>query len=105
MFYQSITTFGFRIGEAIKRTVAFREFKFMVQIALFLITKGFTVADEKLKIARVRLVHMRIINFVHDAVAQREPKPAACMISGAETVFGAGCPARCDAGCAEGGVI
>ena len=74
----------------------------MVQVALFLVAKRFPVADEELKIARVRLVDGRVVDFVDDAVAEREPDPAARMIGGAQTFLGAGGPARLDSGCAEG---
>jgi hypothetical protein len=76
-------------------------FNLVVQITFFLVAKCFAVADEKLKIARVRLIHMWIINFVHDAVTQREPQAAARVISRAETLFGAGGPAWFDSGRAE----
>jgi hypothetical protein len=52
----------------------------MIQVALFLVAKGFAVADEKLKVARVRLIDVRIINFINDAMAQREPDTATGMI-------------------------
>src|SRR5881392_69862 len=42
--------------------------------------KRFSVAYEKLKVARVRLIDMRIVNLVHNAVTQREPNAAAGMI-------------------------
>src|SRR5664280_912904 len=102
MLDQPVTTIAFRIGQAIERAVALRVFKLMFQIALFLMAEGLAVTDEKLKIARVRLIHMRIINLIHDAVAQCEPEPAARMISRAQTFLGAGCPARFDAGRAKG---
>ena len=73
----------------------------MVQVALFLVAKRFPVGDEKLEIARVRLVHARVVDFVDDAMAEREPDPAARMISGAQAFFGAGGPAGFDSGRAE----
>jgi hypothetical protein len=45
----------------------------MIEVALFLVTKRFSVADKKLKVARVRLIDVWIINLVHDAVTEREP--------------------------------
>ena len=44
-------------------------------------------ADRR-EIACVRLVDGRVVNFVHDAVAERQPEPAARLISGAESFFG-----------------
>jgi hypothetical protein len=74
----------------------------MIEITFLFVAKSFTVADEKLKIARIRLVHVRIINLVHDAVAQGKPKPATRMIRGAETFLGAGGPAGLNARSAKG---
>jgi hypothetical protein len=101
VFYEPVASSAFRIREAIQETVAFRVFDPVIQIALFLVAKGFPVADKELKIACVWLVDGRVVNFVHDAVAQREPEPAAHVISGAETFFGAGCPTWLDTGGAE----
>src|SRR6185437_9849568 len=92
----------FRIGEPVERTISFRVFDLVIQVSLFLVTKRFTVADQELKIARVRLVNGGVINLVDDAVAQREPDPTTRMISGAKTLLGAGCPTRRDTGRAEG---
>ena len=101
VFDEPVASIAFRIGEAVEKTVAFRVFDPVIQVALFLVAKCFPVADEELKIARVRLVDGRVVDFVDDAVAEREPEPATCMISGAETFLGAGRPAWLDSGCAE----
>ena len=98
---QPVAPVGFRIGEPVEKTIAFRVFDPVIQVALFLVAKRFPVADEKLKIARVRLVNGRVVDFVDDAMAEREPDPAARMISGAQAFLGAGGPAGLDSGCAE----
>ena len=49
--------------------------------------KRFAVADEKLKVPRVRSIDMRIINLVHDAVTQREPDAATGVIGRANAFF------------------
>ena len=56
VLYQPVAPVGFLIGEAVENTIPFRIFNPVVQVALFLVTKRFTVADQELKIARVRLV-------------------------------------------------
>ena len=103
VFYEPVASVAFRIGEAVEKTVAFRVFDPVIQIALFFVAKRLPVADQELKIACVWLVDGRVVNFVDDAVAKREPEPAARMISGAETFFGAGRPTWLDTGCAECG--
>ena len=75
----------------------------MIQIAFFLMTKSLAIADEKLKITRVWLVDGWIVDFVQDAMAEREPKTAARVVGGAETVFCAGGPSGLETGRAEGG--
>ena len=59
-------------------------------------TEAFTVADEKLEVARVWLIDMRIINLIDDAVAEREPETATGMIRRAHAFFRARSPARFD---------
>ena len=103
VFDQPVASAPLRIGEPIKWTVTFRVFDPMIEVSLFLVTECFPVADQELKIARVWLINGGVIDFVDDAVAQREPDPATGMISGAETLLGAGCPTRRDTGRAEGG--
>src|SRR5438270_8139668 len=67
--------------------------------------KCFAVRDQKLEIARIGLIGMRIVNFINDAVAQREPKPATGVIRCAQPFLGAGCPARLDSRRAKGQCI
>ena len=99
---QPVTSAAFRIGEPVERTVPFRVFDPVIQVSLFLVAKCFPVTDQELKIARVRLVNGGVINFVDDAVAQREPDSTTRMIGSAKTFLGAGCPTRRDTGRAEG---
>ena len=98
---EPVAPVALRIGEAVEKTIAFRVFDPVIQVALFLVAKCFAVADQKLKIARVGLVDVRVIDLVDDAVAEREPDPAARMISGAEAFLGAGRPARLNSGRAK----
>jgi len=70
-----------------------------VEVALFLVAKRFPVADKKLKVARVRLIDVWIINLVQDAVAQREPDAATGVIGCAHAFFGARSPSRFDSRC------
>src|ERR1017187_2869752 len=102
MLDQAVAPVGFRIGEAIENTIPLRVFYPVIQVALFLVAKRFPVADEKLKIPRVRLVHGRVVDFVDDAVTEGEPDPAARVIGDRKSFFGTGSPAGLDSGCAEG---
>ena len=68
----------------------------MGKVALFLVAKRFSIADEKLKVSRVGLVDVRIVNLVDDAVTQREPNAATGMIGCPHAFFGARSPARFD---------
>ena len=71
----------------------------MEQIALFLVAKCLAVADQKFKIACIRLIDPRKINFINDAMAEGEPEAAASGICGPKTFLGAGRPTRLNSGC------
>src|SRR6266542_6527623 len=96
VFYDTITAARLRICEAIKEAIARRILDHMIEVAFFFVAKTFTVADEKLKVPRIRFIDMRIINFVHDSVTEREPDTATCMISRADAFFGTRSPTWLD---------
>ena len=73
----------------------------MLQIAPFLMAEAFPVGNQKLKIARIRTIDIRIIDLVDDAVAQRKPNAAASVVRGADPLFGGTRPARFSAWRAE----
>jgi hypothetical protein len=56
--------------------------------------KRFSVAYEKLKVARVRLIDVPIINLVYDPMTQREPNAATGVIGRAHAFFRAGSSGR-----------
>ena len=87
MFDQPVAAVRLRIRQAIEETIALRIFDLVIQVALFLVAKRFAVADEKLKVARVGLIDVRIVNFIDDAVAERKPEPATGMIGRAHALF------------------
>src|SRR5215469_10765667 len=70
----------------------------MEQVALFLMAKCLAVGDEKFKIARIRLIDPRKINFINDAMTEGEPEAAACGICGPKTFLCAGGPTRLNSG-------
>ncbi len=80
-------------------------FKLMDQIAALLVEKRLTVGDEELHVANLRAVDGGVIDFVEDAVGDSEPDFAGRGVGGADGVFGAGGPARLEAGRAKGGAI
>src|SRR2546427_9242665 len=96
VFCQLVAALWFRIGEPIERAIALRVFDQVIQVALFLVAKRFTITDEKLKVARVRLIDAWIVNLIDDAVAEREPEAATGMIGRADAFFRARSPARLD---------
>lgn len=101
MLGQPVAPRAIRIGQPVKGTVALRVLNSMFQVSLFLMTERFAIANEQLKIACVRLVNVWIIDFVDNAVAEREPEATACVVRGAKTFLSARCPTRSDAGCTE----
>ena len=70
----------------------------MKQISLFLVAKCLAVADEKFKIACIRLIDPRKINFINDAMAEGEPEGAASGICSPKTFLCAGRPTRLNSG-------
>src|SRR6266536_6282859 len=101
MFYEAIAAARFRIRKAVKKAIALGVIDRVIQVAFFLVAKRFAVSYEKLKVACVRLIDMRIINLVQDAVAQSKPNAATGMISSTHAFFGARSPARLDSRCAK----
>ena len=69
IFYDAIAAARLRIRQAVKKAITLRVIDRMNQVAFFLVAKRFAVAYEKLKVACVRLIDMRIVNLVYDAVA------------------------------------
>ncbi len=96
VFYEPVATVGLRIRQPVKEAIAFRVFDQVIQVALFLVAERFTIANEKLKVARVRLIDTWIVNLIDDAVTEREPQAATGMIGRADTFFRARSPARLD---------
>jgi hypothetical protein len=66
----------------------------VIQVAFFFVAKRLAVADEKLKVPRVRFIDVRIINFVYDPMTQREPDAATGVIRRADSLFRARRPTR-----------
>src|SRR5918996_1138704 len=98
MFYEPVAALTLRICQSIKNTIAFRVFDEVIQVTLFLVAKCFAIADEKLKVARVRLIDPRIVNLVDDPVTQREPETATGMVGRPYSFFGTRSPARLNSG-------
>jgi len=94
--YEPIATPRFRIREAVKDTIALRVFDQMIQITLFLVAKRFSIADEELKIACVRLIDMWIVDLINDPVTEGEPETATGMVGCTDTFFRTRSPARLD---------
>ena len=68
----------------------------MIQVPFFLMAKRLSIADEKLKVARVGLIDMRIVNLIDDSMAEGEPNSATGVIRRADAFLRAGSPARLD---------
>src|SRR5258705_288574 len=96
VFYDPVAALALRIREPVKEAIALGVFDQVIQVALFLVAKCFAIANEKLKVARVRLIDPRIVNLVDDAVTEREPKAATGMIGRTHAFFRARSPARLD---------
>src|SRR5206468_2672512 len=96
LLHQPVATVSFRICKAVEDAIALRVFDQVIQVSLFLVAKRFAIGDKKLKVARVRLIDLRIVNLIDDTVAEREPKPATRVIGRTHALFRARSPARLD---------
>src|SRR5438309_2105214 len=96
VFYQTITTVRIGIRQTIKEAIALWIFDHVIQVAFFFVAKRFTVADEKLKVARVWFVDVWVINLVDNSVTEREPNAATGVIRCADPFLCARSPARFD---------
>src|SRR2546422_11350168 len=96
VFYQPVATAGLRIRQTVKEAIALRIFDHVIQVALFLVTKCFAITDEKLKVARVRLIDAWVVNLIDDAVTEREPETATGMIGRTHAFLRARSPAWLD---------
>src|SRR5437899_12512941 len=94
MLDQTVPPVRLRIGQSIEEAIAFGVFGLVIAVALLLVTKGFTVGDQKLKIPRFRLICVWIIDLIDDAMAERELEPATRMIRSDVPFFGSGSSAR-----------
>jgi hypothetical protein len=93
-----VTPTALGVCQMIKENVMAGVFYAMKQISLFLVAKCLAVADEKFKIARIRLIDPRKINFINDAMAEGEPEAAASGICSSKTFLCAGRPTRLNSG-------
>src|SRR5438034_10654386 len=94
MFYDTIASFRFRIRETVKKAITLRVIDRMNQVAFFLVAKCFAVAYEELKVARVGLIDVCIINRVHYSMTQCAPNSRARLIGCPTAFFGSRILAR-----------
>src|SRR5436309_13626328 len=93
IFDQPVAAARLKIRQAIKQTVTFRVFNRMREVALFLVAKRFSIADEKLKVACVWLINIGVVNLIEDSVTERESEAANCMIGRDNGLFRTRVPA------------
>ena len=96
MFYDTIAAARLRIRETVKKAIALRVIDRVSQVALLLVAKCFSISNEKLKVACVRLIDVWIVNLIDDTMTKREPDAATGMIGRAHAFFRARRPAGLD---------
>ena len=101
VFDYPVATVRLRIRQAVKQTITLRVFHRVLQVTFFLMAECLAIGDQKLKVARVRLIDPWIVNLIHDAVTEREPETATGMISCAHAFLRARSPAGLDSGRAK----
>src|SRR5438128_772560 len=93
MFYDTIAAARLRIRETVKKAIALRVIDRVSQVALFLVAKCFSISDEKLKVACVRLIDVWIVNLIDDTMTKREPNTATRMVGCTNAFFRTRSPA------------
>ena len=68
----------------------------MSQVAFLFVTKPFAICDEKLNVARVRLIDVRVVNLVDDAMTKCEPETATGVVRSADALLRTRGPTRLD---------
>ena len=96
VFYEPIAALTLRICEAVKEAITLWIFDQVIQVSPFLVAKCLAITHEKLKVPCVRLIDARVINLIDNAVTEREPEAATCVICRPDAFLRAGSPARLD---------
>jgi hypothetical protein len=87
VFCQSVASVPLRIYQFVEKSLALRYLDFVMKVALFFMTEGFTIRDEKLEVSGVRRVHRGAVHFINDPVTYREPKSAGSVVRSADTLL------------------
>ncbi len=100
--YQRVTALAIAIVDADGKPVGIDVVELVNQIAPLFMEERLPIGDQELHVASLRAIDGRAVDFVEDSVRDREPDLAGDRIGRADGVFGAGRPARFEAGRAEG---
>src|SRR5262245_30195138 len=73
LLYQTVAAVPLGICKAVENAIALRVFDQVVQVPLLLVAKSCAVRYEKLQVARVRLIDMRIVDLIDDPVTEGKP--------------------------------
>ena len=105
ILYNPVPAFPVSVDYPVVKTILLRVCDLMIEVALFFVAERFPITYKELEVSRIWLIHMRIVNLVHDPVAECEPEVAARMVRGPKPFLGAGGPSRIYAGCPEGNMV
>ena len=89
-----VAALQFGIRQFVNRNTGLDGVVFKFTVTFFFGEVAGTVGDNQSLVAGAGLVHSRVVHFVQDAVAEREPYPAVQVEGGAYAGFGARSPAR-----------
>ena len=90
---QSVASLSIGIDNPIQDTVTIRIFDPVAEVAFLFMAKRFTIRYQKLKVAGVGLVVVRIIDLIDNAMADGEPKTTAGVVGRSNAFLGTGSPA------------
>src|SRR4029077_2631214 len=94
ILYQTIPASPVRISKTVEKTIVLWILDLVSKVPFLFMTERFAIGNEKLKVPRIRLIYMRVIDLVDDTMAKGEPDATARMVGGADSLLRTRSPAR-----------
>src|SRR5258706_11793773 len=101
-FMDLVSALRIAVHAAVPQRIRPRTLDLRLKIALLIVEKIFTVADQELKIAYLRAVNVGIVDFGQNSIPDREPDPARRRVGRPHAVLFSVSPARRDTRLAKG---
>src|SRR5579863_10649953 len=77
----------------------------MLEVTLLVVKETLTIGNQVLKVAELRPIHRRIIDFGDDAIPKRKPDLAGSCIRSSYSVFASMCPPGMNPGLSKRSIL